>query len=189
MSSGRSLTRQTVPHIGVQAARFGAADLTVLPRLLGDRIYAAVLSSPKRIGEQLNPNMRLLTECAVAILPDGVYQDILLWLDVGLRNRLAIELFPEAQQQLTITQSGSRVTLEAASVSALETVFPAVLTEAINQSQLRQWERKGHVEDATACVRLTVGPGSLDHGTLCLRLAYTLCSSIIDMELYKGPER
>ena len=110
------------------------------------------------------------TDCAVTIQPYGCYDDYILRLDIGLGDGLMDTLFPTEYQRSSSLVSGQQ-TIRPALMSAVESVFPPNLLNALKESQLWKWENTCKLL-VTNCVQLELQSGN-DHGILFLRLVYT----------------
>jgi hypothetical protein len=83
------------------------------------------------------------------------------------------------------TKSGDHAyyTLKGASISAIRKIFSPRVCDAIEQSDMRAWEKQHLLIDTTDCVQMEISRKSPHHGTIRLRIAFFLGMDIVN-QLY-----
>jgi hypothetical protein len=88
-----------------------------------------------------------ITGCVRTIIPRHSFQDVIISIDVGSADELARLLFPDTEHHASSVSEG-------ASVSAIQSIFPSQICDAIEKSELRIWERSQMRQDSTDCVAM-----------------------------------
>lgn len=105
-----------------------------------------------------------ITECVRTMLPRDSFQDVIISIDVGSADELARLLFPHIEDHANSVSRG-------ASVSAIQSIFPSRICNAIEESELRIWERSQLRQDTTDCVAM--------EGLCCVRLRVQYDAAIV----------
>jgi hypothetical protein len=136
------------------------------------------------------------TEVVRTDVPKVVFEDCLMFLEVGLAQNLISELFPADKRMITpscckfmfSTFSGStsnyegpdHYSLTGASVEAMFAFFGPYLFQAIEQSKLREWEKEEKRPETTECVEVQLREPTSRHGILKLRIGWSLGHELVN---------
>ncbi|PYH75337.1 hypothetical protein BO82DRAFT_349480 [Aspergillus uvarum CBS 121591] len=182
---------------------YNAACLAATRTLFGDEIGDGVAGAPLRMKEKRKSGTFELTEFVKTNFPKRVFQDAIISLQVGDARNIARTFFPSVSDDLFSTlfaeeqghdnQANMSQTLSikhgidcayftfrGASTAAIATSFSSSLFNAIEESQLRVWE-KGHLLlDTTDCLLLEVSRQPPNLGTLRIRIGFKLGTDIVN---------
>jgi len=129
------------------------------------------------------------TELVRTDVPNMVFEDCLVFLEVGLAQDIISQLFPADKRTLTpscckfvnLTLAVRRLTtykgpdhfsLAGASVQAIFSFFGPYLSQAIDESKLREWEKETGQLETTDCVEVQLRDPTSRHGILKLRIGW-----------------
>jgi hypothetical protein len=101
-------------------------------------------------------------------------------LDIGKLNAIVSEVF---RSDLRV-EDYAYYSLHGASVSAIRTVFGDRISNAIENSELRTWEKQHLLIETTDCVKMQLSRKKPHYGVVCLRIEFTIGIHIADI-LYK----
>lgn len=134
------------------------------------------------------------TECVGMKLPKQNYQDAIISVEVCLTEDLIKTLFPSACERILslaslysseecVQKNNNQDFFQEASVSAISPIFGPRIGNAIEKSQLREWEKADSSHDTTDCVSIEVQPQQPHNGIFRLRIGF-IAGTYIANKLY-----
>lgn len=161
---------------GKEIYLYEATTINGIHMALGQRIRDAVEHAPSRLREHTT----ILTKCVRTRLPKHNVQDVIVSVDIGPAREFARTLFPAStfDSDPNLAEMGDR-TLQRACTTALKILFPSNIQHAIEESQLRAWERGQQLLHVTNCVTMDIRCEEPYLGTIHLRLGFLLSLPII----------
>jgi hypothetical protein len=147
-------------------------------------MHIAIEDSPMRRHEKANM-IEDTTQCVRTSFAQNDLRDGVLWLEIGRANDLAHTLFPQVNIPLsephTDEHSGDNAyfSLRGAAISAINSIFPVRICEAIQSSDLRARERENSLLETTDCVTMKVFGADPRCGVICVRIGYIAGSPIL----------
>ncbi|KAK0755175.1 hypothetical protein B0T18DRAFT_400801 [Schizothecium vesticola] len=120
------------------------------------------------------------TEVVRIDVPKVVFEDCLMFLEVGLAQDLISELFPADKRMITPSCCPDHFSLTGASVETIFAFFGPYLFQAIDQSKLREWEKEEQRPEITECVEVQLRDPTSRHGILKLRIGWSLAHGLVN---------
>lgn len=156
----------------------------------GNRIYEAASweGAQKAFGDKLCDAMvdggQKPTRAPIkTFLPSQCQQDVLVELDIVQSNTLGMSLFPsfDASYSPTDGEGEMELSFQGASVGAFSSIFPLGICKAIDESELREWEKDHRLMAETNCVSMKLNHRQ-QHWKLRLRVGFfAFCLIINDL--------
>ncbi|KAF1994493.1 hypothetical protein P154DRAFT_527053 [Amniculicola lignicola CBS 123094] len=170
--------------------KYHGASLEGIRIVFGNGLYEFLEGTLVRQGEkEVTPTLQT-TECVRMNVPRRNFQDVIICIDVGPAREFARILFPQASHKMLFPNDAedgqakdtTSFTLNGASAQAIELIFAPRIRKAIENSNLRKWEReRGDLRiDVTDCVMMELTDND---GTLYLRTGF-IDSISIAKDLY-----
>ncbi|OJD28255.1 hypothetical protein ACJ73_00334 [Blastomyces percursus] len=191
---------------------YQAADLKAIRNIFGNDIYQGIEKSSTRILEAKCQTLQT-TECVGMKLPKQNYQDAIISLEICLTEDLVKTLFPPSWKKILSAASLSTpgacdqksiplvktpgyqdglsskyalensVLFQEASVSAIPSIFGPRMGDAIEKSQLREWEKSNSSHNTIDCVSIEIHPQQPHNSTFHLRVGF-IAGTYIASKLY-----
>ncbi|KIW13805.1 hypothetical protein PV08_08997 [Exophiala spinifera] len=176
--SAESISRPIGALESVDRFSYLGADPAAVLQVYGARVYEFVEQAPAWIQERAV--FARLTECvqaafALDYLIDGVFN-----LQIGAADKIAAILYPNIKLDISTNYASDSVkddayfTLIGASIKAIKSFFPKDLCDAIEASDLRDWEKTHFLLESTDCVVTHISRTKPHIGTISIRVGYAL---------------
>jgi len=177
--------------------KFARMDLGIFANYFSPRLLQVMDDSALRAWE-IRKSSLTGTEVVRTDVPWLVYQDCLMFLEVGSAQDIIVDLFspekrvphpsccewkptPFVTQGLTWTEGPEHYFLRGASTSAISTFLGAYLAQAIDESDLRVWEKENQQGTTTDCVEMQLlRDRSSRQGILKLRIGWRRGQAIVN---------
>ncbi|KAJ5262224.1 uncharacterized protein N7525_002866 [Penicillium rubens] len=195
-----TLPRPATEAEGEESCSLSLSRLSVIRIAFGDIICEAVECSPTHLPMNADSDYAEITQC-VRTTVFYSHQDTIIHIEVGCAVKLADMLFPSASGRINSalsqsnasiqarnpeaalppgTQSESLVqdydfayfTLRGASVAGIRSVFSASICEAIEESELRRWEKHHLLTEVTDCITMQLWRAESQRGLIKLRVGH-----------------
>ncbi|KAB2099596.1 hypothetical protein AG0111_0g12097 [Alternaria gaisen] len=159
--------------------KFATMDMTVFSRYFPPRLLQFMDDRALRAWEMRKSSTG--TETVRTDVPWSAFEDCLMFLEVGSAQDVIAELFPPGQRIPSPSCCPDHYFLRGASTEALSAFFGAYIFQAIDESELRKWEKENRQSETTDCVEIQLlrDPTSR-HGILKVRIGWRLGNPLVN---------
>ncbi|KAJ5416137.1 hypothetical protein N7465_004832 [Penicillium sp. CMV-2018d] len=209
-----TLPRPATEAEGEESCSLSLSSLPVTRMAFGDIICEAIECSPTYLPMNVDGDYAEITQCVKTTVFYN-HQDTIIHIDVGCAVKLADMLFPSASRKISSALSQSSVSIQAqnlnaallpgtqseslvqdydfayftlrgASVAGIRSVFSASICEAIEESELRRWEKHHLFTEVTDCISMQLWRAESQRGLIKLRVGHYIGVNLAN-KLYAEP--
>jgi len=160
--------------------KFARMDLGIFANYFSPRLLQVMDDSALRAWE-IRKSSLTGTEVVRTDVPWLVHQDCLMFLEVGSAQDIIVDLFSPEKRVPHPSCCPEHYFLRGASTSAISTFLGAYLAQAIDESDLRVWEKENQQGTTTDCVEMQLlRDRSSRQGILKLRIGWRRGQAIVN---------
>ncbi|KAJ5640311.1 uncharacterized protein N7484_008173 [Penicillium longicatenatum] len=188
-----TLPRPSTEAEGTEKCSLSLCSLPATRIAFGDIIGDAVECSPAHLPMNADSDYAETTHCVRTTVFLN-HEDTIIHIDVGCALKLAEMIFPSSSQKIAfaisqlsashespITDIGCLLigsiylayfTLRGASIAGIRSAFSDYIYEAIEDSQLRRWEKHHMLSAVTDCITMRIWRAEVQRGLIILRIGH-----------------